>query len=270
MTGADKVFAGGIPAIYENFLVPMIFEPYAVQMAKRAAELKPRDVLEVAAGTGVLTRAMAVSLGPDAHITATDLNQAMLDVAVAKQSAGRNITWKQADGLALPLEDHSFDVVACQFGVMFFPDKVQGYREARRVLRPGGSYIFAVWDGLDSNEFITTVSEALANRFPDDPPRFMSRVPHGYHDLKVISGELDAAGFASVDTETVDKISTATSALHAATAYCQGNPLSGEIEARAPGQLQQVTEGVAEALEKRFGHGAIQGKIRAHIITAIR
>jgi ubiquinone/menaquinone biosynthesis C-methylase UbiE len=270
MTSTDKVFAGGIPAIYENFMVPMIFEPYAVEMAKRLAALRPRDVLEVAAGTGVLTRAMAATLGPGMHITATDLNQPMLDIAIAKQSAGGTITWKQADGLALPFEDQSFDAVACQFGVMFFPDKVQGYREAHRVLRLGGAYIFAVWDRLESNDFVTTVSKALADRFPDDPPRFMSRGPHGYHDLKVIRSELEAAGFASVNAETVEQVSTASSALHAATGYCQGNPLGAEIEARAPGKLQEVTEGVAEALEKRFGHGAIQGKISAHIITSIR
>ena len=270
MTSTDKVFAGGIPAIYENFMVPMIFEPYAVEMAKRLATLRPHDVLEVAAGTGVLTRAMAASVGPDVHITATDLNQPMLDIAIAKQSGGVAITWKQADGLALPFEDQSFDAVACQFGVMFFPDKVQGYREARRVLRPGGSYIFAVWDRLESNEFVTTVSHALADRFPDDPPRFMMRGPHGYHDLQVIRGELEAAGFTSVNAETVDQVSTASSALHAATGYCQGNPLAAEIEVRAPGKLQEVTESVAEALEKRFGHGAIQGKISAQIVTSVR
>lgn len=269
MTSTDKVFAGGIPAIYENFMVPMIFEPYAVEMAKRLAALRPRDVLEVAAGTGVLTRAMAATLGPGVHLTATDLNQPMLDIAIAKQSTGGTITWKQADGLALPFEDQSFDAVACQFGVMFFPDRIAGYREARSVLRPTGRYLFSVWGAIQNNAFVLNATRTLQDLFPDDPPRFMERTPHGYHDIPAITADVRAAGFSSVQIETVDCVSHARSALDAATAYCQGNPLAVEIEARAPGKLQNVTETVAAGLRRQFGDGAIEGSIRAHIVTAL-
>lgn len=270
MAESDKVFAASIPAIYEKYLVPMIFDPYAQEMAIRIAALKPLNVLEVAAGTGVLTRAMAERLGPHVEITATDLNQPMLDIAMARHRAGRPITWRQADALALPFDDQSFDIVACQFGVMFFPDKVEGFREARRVLAGGGSYMFNVWDRIDSNEFISAVTAALRDIFPDDPPLFMERTPHGYHDGDAIRRDLRAAGFSEVAIEAVDRESIALTALDAATGYCQGNPLSAEIEMRAPGRLQEVTERVAEALGKRFGGGPIRGKIRAIIVTASR
>ena len=269
MTDADKVFAGNVPAIYEKLLVPMIFEPYARETAERVAMHAPRDVLEIAAGTGVLTRAMAARLGGDARIVATDLNQPMLDMAMASQGTDSRVTWKQADGQALPFDDNTFDAVVCQFGVMFFPDKVKGYSEARRVLRPTGRYIFNVWDAVEHNAFVSVVTATLARLFPDDPPRFMQRTPHGHHDLAAIRADLQTAKFSSVNTETVDCIGRAGSALEAATAYCQGNPLRVEIEERAPGKLQEVTETVAGALAKRFGNGAIEGQIRAHIVTAL-
>ena len=142
MVATDKVFAGSIPEIYDRYLVPLIFDSYAVDLAERVARTNPRDVLETAAGTGVLTRAIASRLPAHARIVATDLNQPMLNRAKARQSHDGRIEWKQADALALPFEDQSFDVVACQFGVMFFPDKVQGYKEARRVLKPGGRIPF--------------------------------------------------------------------------------------------------------------------------------
>ncbi|NTJ66578.1 class I SAM-dependent methyltransferase [Agrobacterium rhizogenes] len=270
MTGTDKVFAGTIPEIYQRYLVPMIFEPYAKDMADRVARLCPLRVLELAAGTGVATRAIASQLGTAAEIVATDLNQSMLDAAANLESGQGKVTFRQADALSLPFEDESFDLVLCQFGVMFFPDKLQSYREARRVLKPRGTYIFAVWDQLSSNEFVTVANAALASRFPDDPPRFMERTPHGYYDTRAILNAVKEAGFTEASVETVDKIARAGSAHDAATGYCQGNPLRAEIEARAPGKLQAVTDVVATALAERFGHSGIEGKIRAHVITARR
>jgi ubiquinone/menaquinone biosynthesis C-methylase UbiE len=268
MTGADKIFAGNIPAIYERCMVPMIFEPYAQEMADRVARRAPEKVLEIAAGTGVVTRALAARLGPVAEIVATDLNQPMLDMAENLQDGRGLVNFRQADALSLPFEDESFDVAVCQFGVMFFPDKLQSYREARRVLKSGGAYVFALWDRISTNEFVTVASALLASRFPDDPPKFMERTPHGYHDIEAITATLMQAGFADVSVETVDKVSRASSALEAAIGYCQGNPLRNEIEARAPGSLQSVTESVAAALAERFGQGPIEGRIRAHIFTA--
>ena len=149
----------------------------------------------------------------------------MLDHAKARQSDDGRIEWKQADALALPFEDQSFDVVACQFGVMFFPDKVQGYKEARRVLKPGGRFLFNVWDRISENEFADVVTEALATVFPNDPPRFLARTPHGYHDVERIRAELNAAGFADISVDAVDERSKASSPRDPAIAYCQGTPL---------------------------------------------
>ena len=268
MSSADKVFTGGIPAIYERCMVPMLFEPYAQDMAARVASLAPRKILEIAAGTGVVTRAMAAKLDSGTEIVATDLNQPMLDAAAGLMPAGSHVTFRQADAQALPFGDASFDVVICQFGAMFFPDKPLAYREALRVLKPGGTYIFSVWDKLAANDFVTVAQALLVSRFPDDPPRFMERVPHGYHDAEAIAGVVREAGFAHVVAETVEKIAHAQSALDAATGYCQGNPLRVEIEAREPGGLQAVTDAVAIALAERFGRSAIEGKISARVITA--
>ena len=268
MVATDKVFAGSIPEIYDRFLVPLIFESYALDLAGRIAAAKPQHVLETAAGTGVLTRALAPRLPQNARLVATDLNQPMLDRAAAQQSPDGRLTWRQADALALPFEDRSFDAVACQFGVMFFPDKVQGYREARRVLKPGGRFVFNVWDKISENEFADVVTQALALMFPQDPPRFLARTPHGYHDTDQIREQLTTAGFAKISIDAVDNKSRAASPRHPAVAYCQGTPLRNEIEARDATGLEDATSKAAEALARRFGNGAVEGRIRAYVITA--
>jgi ubiquinone/menaquinone biosynthesis C-methylase UbiE len=267
MTATDKLFAGSIPEIYDRLLVPLIFEPYAVDLANRIAGRAPRDVLETAAGTGVLTRALASRLAPSTRLVATDLNQPMLDQA-ARRGPGQTVEWRQADALSLPFDDRSFDVVACQFGAMFFPDKVRGYREARRVLRPAGSFLFNVWDRIEENEFADVVTQALADVFPDDPPRFMARTPHGHHDVGRIRQDLSAAGFAGIVVEAVDALSRAPSAREVAVAYCQGTPLRNEIETRGVARLDEATERAIDVLERRFGSGPVEGRIRALVVTA--
>lgn len=268
MSTEDKIFTGSIPEIYESHLVPLIFKPYASELAERVSRLKPGAVLEIAAGTGVLTRAMSAVLPGTTRITATDLNGPMLDVAARTLPDARNIEWKVADALKLPFGDAAFDVVACQFGVMFFPDKVQGFREARRVLRPNGIFLFNVWDRITENDFIRTVSAALAAKYPDDPPRFMERTPHGYYDAEKIKNDLTQAGFTNVTVDKVARVSRAPSAEAAAFGYCQGNPWRNEIEARDPTGLQEATRLAAQALERDFGKGPIEGKIQALVVTA--
>jgi ubiquinone/menaquinone biosynthesis C-methylase UbiE len=270
MAASDKVFAGSIPEIYDWFLVPLIFQSCARDLAARVAHGEPRDVLETAAGTGVLTRQLASQLPAHARIVATDLNQPMLNLAAAKQGDACRVEWRQADALSMPFADQSFDAVACQFGVMFFPDKVQGYREARRVLKTGGRLCFNVWDQISENEFADVVTQALATLFPQDPPRFLARIPHGYHDVDAIKEQLGAAGFASISIETLDETSRAASPRDPAIAYCQGTPLRNEIEARDPSRLEEATQRSAEALAQRFGSTAIEGRIRAHVVTAVR
>ncbi len=270
MAPSDKLFAGSIPEIYDRYMVPLIFEPYARDLAARLAKVEPQDVLETAAGTGVLTRALVSMLPARTRIVATDLNQPMLDRAASSDHTKGRIAWRQADALALPFEDQSFDAVACQFGAMFFPDKVLGYRHARRVLKPGGHFFFNVWDRIAENEFADVVTEALATIFPNDPPRFMARTPHGYHDVTKLRDELTTAGFTSISIETRGDISRADSPRDPAIAYCQGTPLRNEIEARDPSGLEAATQACAEALARRFGKGPVEGRIRAHVITAMR
>jgi len=269
VVASDKLFAGSIPEIYDRYLVPLIFEPYAANVAARVNQIAPSDVLETAAGTGVLTRAMAARLPAAARIVATDLNQPMLDHAKARHAGADRIEWKQADAQALPFPDQGFDIVACQFGVMFFPDRVQGYKEARRVLKPGGRFIFTVWDRISENDFADTVTQALASVFPDDPPRFLARTPHGYHDENQIRGDLKSAGFADVSVDDVSATSKAASASEPAIGFCQGTPLRNELEARDPAGLEDATKQAARAVADRYGNGAIEGRIRALVITAV-
>jgi ubiquinone/menaquinone biosynthesis C-methylase UbiE len=268
MPGSDGVFAGAIPENYDRYMVPMIFEPYARDLAHRVAALSPHDVLETAAGTGVLTRLIAAQLPAGGRFVVTDLNQPMLKFARQQMPADPRVEWAQADAQDLPFPDGSFDLVCCQFGAMFFPDRVRAYREARRVLRPDAQLLFAVWDRIEQNEFAAEVEDALAELFPKDPPRFMSRTPHGYYDVELIRAELGAAGFASVTVSVVGAESRAPSARTAATAYCQGTPLRAEIEARDPGGLARATDRASAALAARFGDGEIVGRIRAYVVSA--
>jgi len=266
----DKIFAGSIPRLYEDYFVPLIFAPYAIDLAGRVALRKPTRVLELAAGTGVVTRALATQLPAATEIVATDLNPAMIETA-QQVGTSRPVRWQQADAMQLPFGDAEFDVVVCQFGVMFFPDKGRAFAEARRVLRPGGAFVFNAWDRIEDNEFADVVTRALATLFPADPPRFMARTPHGYHDLATIERDLGAGGFAKpARIETVAARSQAATARDPAIAYCQGSPLRSEIEARDPAGLGAATDVAAAEIERRFGAGPVDARIQAHVVVVER
>ena len=268
VAAVDKVFAGSIPQLYQSHFVPLIFQPYADDLARRLAHRRVSRLLELAAGTGVATRALDEALDPEVAIVATDLNAAMIEEA-RTHGTRRPVEWRTADAMALPFDDGSFDCVVCQFGAMFFPDKPQAFAEARRVLAPGGVFAFNVWDRIEDNEFADVITESLAVLFPTDPPRFMARTPHGYHDVDAVARDLAAAGFTSKPhIETVAARSIAPNARLPAIAYCQGSPLRSEIEAR--GSLEQATLVATQAMEARFGTGPVDGKIQAHVVTIER
>jgi SAM-dependent methyltransferase len=264
---ADASFAGSLPAFYQRYIVPLIFEPYAADLARRLARRPLRRVLEIAAGTGVVTRRLASVLPESVAIVATDLNPAMLEQAAATGTS-RPVEWRQADASLLPFADQSFDAVVCQFGAMFFPDKARAFAEVCRVLRPGGLFLFNVWDRIEDNDFADVITKELATLYPDDPPRFLARTPHGYADRAAIERDLLAAGFGRpLEFVTLAEPSRADSADIPALAYCHGTPLRNEIEARDPQGLARATARATEAIRRRFGGGAVEGKVQAHVIA---
>jgi SAM-dependent methyltransferase len=265
MSSKDAAFTGSVPKIYEKYLVPLIFEDYAADIVRRMQARSPQRLLEMAAGTGVVTRALAAGL-PKTGIVATDLNPAMLEEARAVGTK-RPVEWKPADAMQLPFPDASFDAIVCQFGVMFFPDRARAFAEARRVLKPGGTYVFNVWDRIAENEFPDTITTALASAFPADPPRFLARTPHGYADHAQIEKDVIAGGFRKPRIDIVKGTSRAASARDPAIAYCQGTPLRGEIEARKSPDLDGATSVAAAAIEKKFGKGPVEGRIQALVVT---
>lgn len=264
MTSSDSEFTGSIPALYDRCLGPLLFRPFAIEAAHRVRDWRPQRVLETAAGTGIVTEALQRAL-PDAEIVATDLNPAMLDVAAQRVQPGK-VTFQPADAQALPFEDSSFDLVLCQFGVMFFPDKVKGGSEAHRVLRDSGRYLAIVWDRLDRNPVSHAISEVLEEEFPEDPPRFLERMPFGYADMSRIETDLHSAGFDHVEIETVE-LSSRVSANDAAIGMCQGSPMRSEIEALGDDALDRATIAVAHVLRQFDG---LDAPMSALFVTATK
>lgn len=270
VSSSDLAFSGSIPQLYDQYLVPLLFEPYAKDMARRVAALQPSSVLEVAAGTGVLTRLLAARLPLETALVATDLNRPMLDHA-ASLGAARSLVWQQADAGDLPFPEGIFDVVVCQFGAMFFADKPRAFSEARRVLRPGGTFLCSVWDNLEHNPIALCVTRALADLFPGEPPCFLARIPHGYADGAVLASDLRKGGFMTpLALERVAAWAHVHSPWIPAAAYCHGTPLRAELESRAGVSLGEVTDHVARAIEQEFGEGPFDTPIQALVVSAIR
>lgn len=258
-------FGEGVADLYQTLLVPLLFEPYASEMATVAERFKPVSVLEVAAGTGALTRALRARLDPAAEIVATDLSQAMIDVGAPSLTLSRT-HWMHADAQDLPFAHAMFDLVICQFGVMFFPDKLKAYGEAKRVLRSGGRFLFSTWDSLAANDFARCVNECLTRLFPSDPPDFLERLPYSYFDPDTIKEQVSSAGFEAVSCDRVTLTSGAATAHHVAAAFCKGSPLRGEIELRAPERMSEIVDEVAEQVASRYG-ASPSGGMSAFIVT---
>ncbi|GHF34394.1 SAM-dependent methyltransferase [Deinococcus metalli] len=270
ISSQDQSFVGRVPRVYEDVLVPLLFAPYAADLAGRVARHRPGRVLELAAGTGALTRALAAVLPDTAEVLATDLNPPMLEQA-ARAGTPRGVTWQPADAAHLPAADAGRDVVVCQFGVMFFPDKPAALAEAHRVLRPGGHLLFNVWDALAGNGFTQAAHDALAAHYGVDAPSFFARVPYAYHDPAVIAGHLAAAGFTATPTVTVMELPSRAASAHAvAQGLCHGTPLRDEIEALHPGDLSAATDVVAAAVARQYGDGPVEGRMRALVIEVTR
>ncbi len=270
MLKTDTGFTGHVPQLYETYLVPLLFEPYAKDIVNRLQLSKPLSILETAAGTGVVTRELDAQLPAYVRIVATDLNQPMIDQA-ALQKSNHVIEWKAADAQQLPFADESFDAVVCQFGVMFFPDKPKAYAEAYRVLKPGGVFIFNVWDSLHDNDFGDAVNTAMETLFASDPPRFLARTPYAYNDNNIITNDLTAGGFINTPfIETVTCYTTAKSPNTPAIAFCYGSPLRNDIESKHPMMLEKAVEAAEAEIIMRFGTGMVKGKLQAKIVQVLK
>jgi ubiquinone/menaquinone biosynthesis C-methylase UbiE len=267
MSGQPVSFEGSIPENYDRYLGPMFFQSYGADLISRISIGENGSVLELACGTGIVTRMLRDQLPATVRMTATDLSGPMMKFAQGKFKAGELVDWQQADASDLPFPAGSFDAVICQFGLMFVPDKLQAMREARRVLKPGASFLFNVWAALEHNEFARIAHETVATFFENDPPVFYE-IPFGYHDRAAIESSLREAGFDEVRCAEVSLPSRGLSAASAATGLVEGNPIAQAIVERDPAALPRVKEAVADTLRKRFGDAAICGKMRALVFEA--
>jgi len=265
MIDQNARFEGSIPGVYERCMVPVFFVPYARNLAASLDLGEGAQILELACGTGVLTRTLLSSARRPFSLTATDLNDAMLELAKQQVPDG-DIRWQHVDAASLPFEPASFDAVICQFGVMFFRDKVRAASETRRVLRPGGVYLFNTWGALSENPCFRVANETIS-RFMPEPPTFFA-LAFGYHDRQQVMADLRAGGFREITIETVDLEGRSPSVKDLATGLVQANPGIAAIRERATSSVAEVTAAVAEALTREFGSDEVRFPLRAHVATA--
>jgi SAM-dependent methyltransferase len=260
-------FTGSIPALYDEFLGPVIFTPYAEDLTARVrSRLTAGRLLETACGTGLVTRALDRALPPDVRIVATDLNEAMVTYARSRVPPAARLEWRTADAAALPFPDASFDAVVNQFGLMFVPDKALAFREARRVLKGGGSLVFNVWDRMEDNPFARIAHTTIGSFFRTDPPTFY-QVPFGFNDRTGLEGHLRAARFNDISLETVKKDLRASSARAFARGLVEGNPVVAAIrDAGVSGA--DVVDAVAQALIREGGDAPFRSTMCAVVGTA--
>jgi ubiquinone/menaquinone biosynthesis C-methylase UbiE len=269
MTDRNAAFVGTIPENYDRYLGPVLFHEYADDLAARLVVTPGMRVLETACGTGLLTRRVLERLRGRGSILATDLNEAMIAYGRGRLPGAPGLDWRTADATSLPFPDRSFDAVVCQFGLMFFPDKAAGAREAFRVLKPGGSYLFNVWDAIDQNPIARLTHETVTDLFPTDPPQFYT-VPFSLHRPETIETLLGEAGFGQVEWTYVAKTGTSPSAAEAATGLIEGNPILGAIMERRPEAVADVKKAVASRISAQLGDRPVRCALRALVFSARR
>lgn len=266
MTDRSAQFTGSIPAAYDRYLGPMLFEPYAEDLVARLVVPPKAAVLELACGTGILTQRLRRALPVTVTLTATDLNEPMLAYARSKMP-NAPVTWQQADAQDLPFPDASFEAVTCQFGIMFVPDKAKAFSAVRRVLKPNGLLVFNVWLGLEENPFARIARDTIARYFTSDPPTFYD-VPFGYHDVPAIRGLLRAARLNLVSCDPVELEAKSPTATDAARGLVMGNPVLLDVTERATAPAEQIVEAVAAGLAAEGGAAPLRLPMRALVFLA--
>lgn len=269
MSNQPSAFVGAIPENYDRYLGPVLFEPYAADIVRRLSVPAGGNVLELACGTGIVTRKLRDSLPPETKLTATDLNPAMLAVAQKKFDAYETVEWKDADASNLPFANASFDVVVCQFGLMFIPDKQRAVNEAHRVLKPGGEFLLSVWDSLEQNEIPDIGHKTVARFFSDDPPNFY-QVPFSLCDPSVVNALLTSAGFTDITRSRVTLEAVSPSAADLAQGIVQGNPIIAAINDRDPSLVPIIQAAVAEAIAGACGDHPVRSQMRAFVFSGKR
>jgi ubiquinone/menaquinone biosynthesis C-methylase UbiE len=269
MTTDNAAFVGSIPENYDRYLGPVLFDPYAKDLVARVNVSEGASVLELACGTGIVTRRLRDHLSPATKLVASDLNEAMMSYAAAKFRAEESLEWRQADATELPFAAQSFDAVVCQFGLMFFPDKARAAGEVHRVLAPGGSFLFNVWDAIEHNDLARTAHETIAKFFEDSPPDFY-QVPFSFHDHETIRSLLSSAGFSEIEVALISLPSIAPSARDLTKGLVHGNPIINAIRERNESRIPEIESSVAEAVVAQYGDAPVRAQMQAVICTARR
>jgi ubiquinone/menaquinone biosynthesis C-methylase UbiE len=265
--GEHTKFSGSIPAAYDRYLGPILFQPYAEDLVTRLRVNKAGSVLELACGTGILTRVLRTHLPSKVKLIATDLNEPMFRQAAAKFGKNERVRWSEADACDLPFDDQKFDAVVCQFGIMFVPDKALAAREAYRVLKRDGLFLFNVWDAMRHNKLGELAHRTIVSYFEKDPPTFY-QIPFSYHNRAEIRRILKRAGFREIKTEVIAKIGKANRAKDVARGLVEGNPVALTIAKRDPSLLPTITGAVTAAIARRFGKRDIRAPMRAIVVRA--
>ena len=258
-------FVGTIPERYDRLLGPVFFDPSANDLSARV-DLSALPILELASGTGRLTGPLLRRLPPPHGVFALDLNTTMQLVA-RRRVTDRRMRLVTGDAMRLPFADRLFAQVVCQYGIMFFPDKGFAASEVRRVLVPGGVFLFNVWGSLDENPLGEIAHRVINRYFSSDQTDFF-QIPFGYYDFEQIRADLARGGFTSVEMTTIDLEGRCESAAHIAQGLVTGSPVSVAITQRARAPHQEIADAIARELEQRFGRGAFNVPMRAHVIRA--
>ena len=259
-------FTGDIPTHYDTGLGPNLFTDFGDRLTGAACDGPATKVIELAAGTGIVSRKLRDSLRRESSLLVTDLNAPMLEVARRKFARGENVDFAVADAMELAFEDSEFDLMVCQFGVMFFPDKVASFREAARVLKPGGRYVFNVFSAMQENPYSQIAYCIPAQFFSGEPPGFY-KVPFHYGNPDVVRKDLAAAGWRDVTHETIRLRKKIASPEDFARGLVYGNPLIDEIRSRGGVDPETVAAAVLRALHVTFGPTGMTMPLEATMFT---